>query len=241
MKQADCYSVVISNLQQFVQPDTIQNKLYQLDESTGLPKVTSSGSPYSRYAKPEDFQKENGIYKTPTYMLATPLQEYQSLCDPQKDVNNAIKTFCNRRPMAFFWHHGGAYSQCKFHGLHIHLVVQSQTPLTDTHHCRVLKKVCKKYGVDVRTQKVHHLEALLHHLQEEPRILLGCNNISLCARLAKTCKKNPFYTGIPVPDFEEDESAASGKQEDDAGKFIMAYYSLGNRQLCRQWNRSSLD
>lgn len=82
---------------------------------------------------------------------------------------------------------------------------------------RMLKRVLSKYGLQVRCQKVVHLEALMNHLQTEPRVLLSCNNLSLCARLKKTQGKNPFYTGLDIGTFTEDDQV---RKEEDGGNFM---------------------
>lgn len=157
----------------------------KLDNKTGAPKVTSSGHPFGKYATSENFTDHEGIAGYPSLSLSSPRNIFESMNEEQKDVANAIKTFCNKRPCALFWHHGGDDSQCIFHGLHIHIVAYSETKLCDVYAYKVLKKVCQKYQLDLKCQKIKHLEALLHHLQEEPRFLLSCNNLSLCARLKK--------------------------------------------------------
>lgn len=122
--------------------------------------------------------------------------------------------------MPFFWHHGGDDSQCRFHGLHIHIVAYSETKLCDVYAYKVLKKVCQKYQLDLKCQKIKHLEALLHHLQEEPRFLLSCNNLSLCARLKKTRGPNPFYAGLELIDFHADDNNEVVQRMDDGGTFV---------------------
>lgn len=51
--------------------------------------------------------------------------------------------------------------------------------------------------------------------------MLGCNNLSLCARLKKTCAKNPFYAAVEKPPFDTDESDPVVQKADDAGNFML--------------------
>lgn len=81
--------------------------------------------------------------------------------------------------------------------------------------------MCAKYGIDVKCQKIQHLEGVLHHLQQEPRVLLACNNLSLCGRLQKTCGKNPFYACVENPEFSVDENDNVAKSADDAGAVML--------------------
>lgn len=220
MNSGETYSIVISNLGHYLQPDAIQNRIYTLDKE-GNPMTSSAGFPFATYATANHFTGEQGIFATPTLAFATPRNIYEQLADGPKDVTNILKTFVNGSPCAFFWHHGGVDDSCKFHGLHIHPVVKSPTKLAQVNQYRVLKKVVGKYGLEVSCQKVQHLEGLLNHLQQEPRVLLGCNNLSLCARLKKTCAKNPFYVVLDKPCFDKDECDPVAQKADDAGNFVL--------------------
>lgn len=130
-----------------------------------MPKTSSAGFPFTVYATANDFTSEDGIYSHLSISFATPRPIYDQLTETQRDATNIIKTFCNNRPCAFFWHHRGVDDSCKFHGLHIHLVIKCSKKLAQVNQYRVLKKVLSKYGVEVRCQKVQHLEGLLNHLQ----------------------------------------------------------------------------
>lgn len=221
MGSGETYSIVISNLGSYIQPDFLQNRIYTLSKE-GVPKTSSAGFPFAVYATANDFTSEAGIYSRPSIAVATPRPIYDELTEAQKDATNIVKTFCNNRPFAlFFWHHGGADDACKFHGLHIHLVIKCNTKLAQVNQYRVLKKVLAKHGIEVRCQKVQHLEGLLNHLQQEPRVLLACNNLSLCARLKKTCARNPFYAAVEKPPFDVDESDPVVQKADDAGSFML--------------------
>lgn len=61
----------------------------------------------------------------------------------------------------------------------------------------------------------------MNHLQQEPRVLLVCNNLSLCARLKKTSAKNPFYQALELSNFHADDTDEVAKSADDAGTFMM--------------------
>lgn len=212
---------MISNLKHYVQPSYIQNRIYILDQKTGTPKCTSSRHPFGKYATSENFtDSDSGIAGYPSLCLSSPRNIFEGMNDQQKDVTNAVKTFCNKRPCCFFCHHGGDDSACRFHGLHIHIVAYSETKLCDVYAYKVLKKVCAKYELDLKCQKIKHLEALLHHLQEEPRFLLSSNNLSLCARLKKTRGPNPFYAGLELTDFNADENNEVVQRMDDGGTFV---------------------
>lgn len=161
----------------------------------------------------------DGIINHLSLCLSTPRDIFDTMNDQQKDVVNMIKTFVNRRPCAFFWHNGHADSGCELNGLHIHMVVESQYPVYQQHLYKAMKRVLTKYGIQVKSQKVRHLEALLHHLQKPPGITLSCNNLNLCARLKKTRKDNPFYAGLDMPDFQQGDGEVV-QQTSDGGNFM---------------------
>lgn len=58
--------------------------------------------------------------------------------------------------------------------------------LSDLYRYKTLKRKCQEYGLSCRHQKVQRLDALLNHLQQKPRYLLGCNTLSLCGHLVRT-------------------------------------------------------
>lgn len=107
-------------------------------EKEGLPKTSSAGFPFAVYATAEDFTGEKGIFSRPSIEVATPRNIYDGLSENQRDATNIVKTFCNNRPFAFFWHHGGSDDNCKFHGLHIDLVVKCKVKLGQVNQYRVL-------------------------------------------------------------------------------------------------------
>lgn len=110
--------------------------------------------------------------------------------DAQKIVANEVKRFLNFRPMTCMWHNGTVDQGCEFHGLHLHVVMQSAYKIIDSSYCKRLKKKLAAYGISVRTQKVNKALAILAHLQKEPRVLVGSNNLILCAKLIQTKGKN---------------------------------------------------
>lgn len=175
---------MISSLGSYVQPDFLQNRVYTLTKE-GLPKTSSGGFPFATYATANHFTSEEGIYSHPSISISTPRSVYDQLTEAQKDATNIIKTFCNNRPCSFFWHHCGVDDSCKFHRLYIHLVVKCCNNLGQVNQYRVIRKVLAIYGTEVRCQKVQDLEGLLNHLQQEPLVLLACNNLSLGAHLKK--------------------------------------------------------
>lgn len=186
IRSEDTYSVVIFNLDDLIQPEFIQNRVYLIDPKNGNPKVSSQGYPFGRYANSENFMSKDGIIDHPTLQFSTPKKIFDDFTEQQKDVTNMLMTFCNKRPTCFFWHNGTPDDNCMFNGLHIHLIVQNPYPIYMQHTYKVMKKVMHKYGIQVKCQKIKHLEALMNHLQKESRILLGSNNLGFSARLKKT-------------------------------------------------------
>lgn len=124
-------------------PDAIQNRIYKTDVE-GHPKTSASGNLFAEYATAEHFQSEKGISSYLTLGYATLRAVYDELPESSKDVCNIIKTFINQRPTAFFWHHGTVDGSCKFHGLHIHLVIKCTMKLCQVNQYKVLKKSGRK-------------------------------------------------------------------------------------------------
>lgn len=200
------YSVVIGNLGEYVQPNFIQTRIYKNDENGNI-KKTSKGTPLGRYADSTDYHNStNGIRDLPVYSFATPADIYSSMTDDQQQACNAIKRFCNKFPTAFIWHNGLADKACQFNGLHIHLIMSTQGRLQELGPFRTMKHILYRYGMHVHQQKVRSLDAILAHLQEKPRELLGANNLILCSRLIKSNKnKILLYADINI-DFNIDET-----------------------------------
>lgn len=150
----------------------------------GSIKESNSGTPCGRFANSLDFENgHNGIRDNPIYHFSTPVHTYNVMNDAQKIVTNEIKRFLNNRPMAAMWHNGNSDKDCQFHGLNLHVVMHSAYKIIDSAPCKRLKKKLAAYGISLRTQNVNKALALLAHLQKEPRVLLGSNNLMLCAKL----------------------------------------------------------
>lgn len=150
--------------------------------------TSTRGSPYTTNATALNFEEqEGGISNEPTLSFATPNDIYLQLDETHELTVNSVKGFFYSRPSCLFWHNGNTdSSSCTFHGLHLHAVIHCTSKLSELYKYRMLKKKLNGLGVSVRCQKVQRLEALLAHLQQEPRVFLGCNNMTLCACLKKT-------------------------------------------------------
>lgn len=209
--------MVISDVKNYIQPDFIQAKLFQYDDKNEI-KLAKGGAPLSRYATSDDYTGTPlGIREKPVVQFSTPLDIYSSLTEEQKQLTNEIKTFCNTKPSVFIWHNGTADKSCQFHGLHIHIVYDYSGKLSDLYRYKTLKRKCQEFGLTCRHQKVQRLDALLNHLQQKPRIVLGCNNLSLCGRLVRTFTMASILD--ETFDFAHDEKEAERVQH-DAGMFM---------------------
>lgn len=149
--------------------------------------------------------------------FSTPLDIYSTLSEEQKQITNEIKTFVNTKPSVFIWHNGTSDNSCQFHGLHIHIVYNYSGKLSDLYRYKTLKRKCQEYGLSCRHQKVQRLDALLNHLQQKPRTVLGCNNLSLCGRLVRTFTLTSIMD--ETFDFTHDEVHAERIQQ-DTGLFM---------------------
>lgn len=181
------YSLVISKIDGKVQVQDIQNKIFTEKENEEGFQQTQSGAYMSKYAELEDYRE--GIALHTTHNFATQIDRYNELSEDQKIIVDSIKQISNTFPTAFFWHNGHADTQCQFIGLHIHMLVGSKEQLSQIYRYRNLISKMKARGVDVKSQKVRHLQALGKHLLKPPRVLMGCNNMHLCSQLYRWSKE----------------------------------------------------
>lgn len=203
------YSIVISNRANKIQVQDIQNKIYTENENEEGFVQSQHGAYITRYAEINDYQE--GIALHTTHNFATQLERYNELSEDQKIIVDSVKQIANTFPSAFFWHNGEVDGKCQFIGLHIHMLVGSKDQLTQIYRYRTLVSKFKARGVDVKSQKARYLQALGKHLLKPPRLLMGCNNIHLCAQLHRW--KNEAESMIdPTPEndlqafnFEKDE------------------------------------
>lgn len=78
-REGEFYSIIISDLKDFVQPDFIQSKVYLYDENNEI-KLAKCGAPMSRYALSDDYLNTPlGIREKPVLQFATPLDIYSTL------------------------------------------------------------------------------------------------------------------------------------------------------------------
>lgn len=195
------FSVVISNIEDKIQLQDVQNKIYEICEGGDGFQKTQSGNYLNKYAQVEEYNE--GISLHPTHNFATQLERYNELSEEQKIIIDSIKQICNTFPCAFFWHNGNAEDKCQFIGLHIHLLLGSKHQLSQIYRYRNIVSMMKSRGVDVRSQKVRYLQALVKQLLTPPRILMGCNNIQLCSQLHRWKKEvDDIQERIPENDYE---------------------------------------
>lgn len=81
---------------------------------------------------------------------------------------------------------------CQFHGLHIHRVIYApyETPISQLQFFRKTKMVLKEFGISLRSEAIRNETAILVHLQQQPRVVMGCTNAKLCGKLVKTMGLN---------------------------------------------------
>lgn len=184
--QYKAYSVVVSNLQGLITPETIQSRLYVLDDSGNITK-SEKGNPLGEYATQEIYEKRL-IYQRPTLAFSTPMEIYNGMNELQQKANNAVKTLFNGLPSVFIWHNGDEDSRCQFHGLHIHGIVYAKkdTSLCQLQMFRKTKLSLKDQGIVIRSEVVRNVSAILIHLQQQPRMVMGCNNLALLGKLERT-------------------------------------------------------
>lgn len=180
------YSVVVSNLNGYITPETIQSRLYCLDTNGNIIK-SEKGNPLGEYATGSIFENKD-IYDRPVLSYSTPIDTYNQLTETEQKANNCVKNLFNGLPSVFIWHNGDDDSRCRFHGLHIHGIVYApaETPLSQLQCFRKAKLSLKDCGVVLRSESVRNETAILIHLQQSPRVMMGCNNIVLLGKCLKT-------------------------------------------------------
>lgn len=158
------YCVVISDLENDIRLESIQNKVF-VKTDDGYQKGEGN-SFYSTYAT-IDIYKE-GIELFPTHSFITPENEYHTLTEKGTDIVNNINYFCNNFPCAVIWHDGTQHKNCQFHGLHIHLICGSEKILGKTTIYDTVRKRFIEHGIEIKYQKIKYLENLIRHLQTPP-------------------------------------------------------------------------
>lgn len=180
------YSIVVSNLNVYVTPESIQSRLYCLDSNGNIIK-SDKGNPLGEYATGTIFSNKK-IYDRPVLSYSTPIDVYNSLNENEQKCNNAIKNLFNTLPSVFIWHNGNEDSKCMFHGLHIHgiVYVPTDSTLSQLQVFRKARLSLKDSGLILRSEAVRNETAILIHLQQIPRVVMGCNNVVLLGKLVKT-------------------------------------------------------
>ncbi|KAL4217968.1 hypothetical protein ACF0H5_022706 [Mactra antiquata] len=131
----------------------------------------------------------------------------------EKTPLNAIKQFCNEHPCTIFWHNGTTDDACKVNGFHMHIIVYNKGNLWHDSSWRTCRKKLTNANVTVRVQKVKSLPAILNHLQQSPRILVGCNNVKLCAALIRY---KDYKADYDIADqFQGDEHVSESAADDN--------------------------
>lgn len=180
------YSIVVSNLKELITPETVQCRLYLLDDVGNIVR-SEKGNPLGEYATGTVYENKQ-IYDRPALAYSTPMDIYNGMNETEQKANNAVKTLFNGLPSVFIWHNGDEDSRCQFHGLHIHgiVYVPTDTTLCQLQIFRKSKLSLKEQGIILRSEVVRNETALMIHLQQQPRVVMGCNNLVLLSKLVKT-------------------------------------------------------
>ena len=182
-KDCDWFSVVITGFEGLMTTEHIQSKIYVPDDNGGY-RRTNSGAYMSHYTNQTEY--EEGIELYPVNHFSTCISSYDKLDKDAKEVVDGLKHLLNNFPSAAFWHDGNVDDACQFNGLHLHVLAAVDKKLSQITMIRTLKTKLARHNVTVRCQHVRYIENLCRHLQTEPSVLLGCNNLDLCAILRRT-------------------------------------------------------
>ena len=94
------YSVVISNLDNKVEVQDIQNKIYtEIEDEEGFAQ-TKAGGYISKYAEIDHYREGISLYTT--HKFATQKERYNELSEDQKIIVDSIKQISNTFPCAFY-------------------------------------------------------------------------------------------------------------------------------------------
>lgn len=174
---------------------------------------SEKGNPLGKYATPEIFST-NKIRDRPVLSFSTPLEVYNGCSEKHQKCINAVKNIFNSAPSVFIWHNGLVDDMCQFHGLHIHggLYAPAETPVTQLQFFRKAKLTLKEQGISLRSEAIRNEIAILIHLQNSPRIVMGCNKQTLCGKLVQTMGLKNTMTEFTMN--EEPQPSTSTVQND---------------------------
>ena len=227
-RQGDWYSIVICDLHDLIPVPALQVKLYQENTEDGGYQKTEKGTYITKYATEEQYTGD--IALSPVYNFSTSMEIYEQLGRDSREAVDAVKALCNSYPTAYFWHNGDVDDACNFHGLHIHLLQATRAGerISTDWPMKSAGQKLKRHNITVRTQKVNNMDALTRHLLQQPRMLLGSNNLELCARIIKLrpSVKDDNYADI---DFNRDDDQERAKEMLEGSSGVTNYLkkSLG--------------
>ena len=216
----------------FTTQDFNPNDLTLFPETKGGYQKTDRGIYLTKYAVEEDYTKE--IALRPVSKFSTPMEIYNELNRQSREAVDAVKALCNAYPTAFFWHNGDEDDACSFHGLHIHLLQAKSNGarISTNWPMKNARNKLKRHNITVRTQKVNNMDGLTRHLMTQPRMLLGANNLEMCARIVKLqpTVKDDNYTEV---DFAKDDDSERAKEIMEGTTVVTNYLkkTLGMKTL----------
>lgn len=180
----DAYSVVVTNCEQSINPSTLSPKLFSYNSDKSLKKAHKGNGYIGNYAEKSDYSGVYGILPKPVMQFATKQIVYKDLSMEKKGPLNAFKSFINEHPTCVAWHNGTIEDACKINGFHLHAVIVCEQELCRFHPWRTVRQKLENFGIVVRTQRIKNLRAIMAHIAERPRLIMGVNNVYL-ARYGK--------------------------------------------------------
>lgn len=180
------YSVIIDEMDKQIDEQTIIPKVIKIYDDHQI-HYDKDNNPHMEYYKKED---HGDITDTTVLNWSTPITTYVKLTHENKTKIDAIKTYINSRASAICFHNGQEDTNCKFHGIHYHIMVQLETRelhITANSQFRTLKaKLSNGTAWPIYTQKIFSPGNFANYLTKPPRHYMGTNNHTIKVELLKT-------------------------------------------------------
>lgn len=179
------FSIVIDKMDKEITSQTIRPKIIKMYNEEI--HYDQDQQPHTEYYSKETHGE---ITDNTIIQWVTPLETYMSLNPQTRSKIDAIKKYINNRAAALSFHDGETDTQCKFHGKHLHIIVQLETKekhITSNSQFRILRTKMGNYGDwPVYSQRIMNLGNFALYMTKPPKEYLGTNNNTIKLELLRT-------------------------------------------------------
>ena len=229
------YTLVIQELPPSITAETLQPKLQKTTPDGNYIFQKSGHAMLKMYNKQTDGKLEDCLVA----LWTTPLTLYTQMDATSRHIINTIKTYINNNKIAISHHDGKTDTECQYHTIHLHIMVQQnkKNHICNNYDYKKLQ-IGLRPSATVISQKIRVPQAFAGHLTKQPKTFLGTNTPQIKLLIADAQQYQTTKTQLQLQESTKpDEQQPSTSRQQTSEKKPKMYKDIDTLlQLMKKYN-----